>query len=79
MVDLRALVRLGPPFVSLEVHAEQAGCALACPYSSADEFEAALIAERREAGVYGSPGWRLPLVVAAILAAGLLATVLIFT
>jgi hypothetical protein len=30
-----------------------AGAALACAYSSSAEFEAALIAERRAAGIYG--------------------------
>jgi hypothetical protein len=37
----------------LEAVAERAGCALACAYSSAAEFDAALIAARRAAGVYG--------------------------
>jgi hypothetical protein len=31
-----------------------AGLALACPYSSSDEYEAAIIAERRRTGAYGS-------------------------
>ena len=39
--------------VSLEAYAEGAGAALACCYSSSAEFDAALIAERRAAGVYG--------------------------
>lgn len=30
-----------------------AGLALACAYSSSDEFEAAVIAQRRNAGAYG--------------------------
>lgn len=33
--------------------AERAGLALACAYSSSSEFEAALIRERRAAGIYG--------------------------
>jgi hypothetical protein len=37
----------------LEVQAANAGLALACAFSSADEYNAALIAERRAAGVYG--------------------------
>jgi hypothetical protein len=32
---------------------ERAGCALACAFSSSEEFEAAIIRARREAGVYG--------------------------
>jgi hypothetical protein len=40
-----------PP--SLESRAEQAGAALACAFSNSAEFDAALIAARRAAGVYG--------------------------
>jgi hypothetical protein len=39
--------------LALEASAERAGAALACAYSSSAEFDAALIAERRAAGVYG--------------------------
>ena len=39
--------------LALEVYAERAGAALACAYSSSAEYDAALIAERRAAGVYG--------------------------
>jgi hypothetical protein len=38
---------------SLESRAEQAGAALACAFSNSAEFDAALIAARRAAGVYG--------------------------
>jgi hypothetical protein len=38
---------------ALEAHALRAGAALACAYSNSAEFDAALIAERRAAGVYG--------------------------
>lgn len=38
---------------SLTLDAERAGAAMACRYGSADEYEAALIAERRAAGAYG--------------------------
>jgi len=38
---------------TLEAHAQRAGTALACAYSNSAEFDAALIAERRAAGVYG--------------------------
>jgi hypothetical protein len=38
---------------SLELYAKVAGAALACDYSSSAEYDAALIAERRAAGVYG--------------------------
>jgi hypothetical protein len=39
--------------VSLEHDAERAGEALACSYWSSAEYDAALIAQRRAAGVYG--------------------------
>jgi len=38
---------------SLEAYAARAGAAMACVYSSSAEFDAALIAERRAAGIYG--------------------------
>jgi hypothetical protein len=39
--------------LALEAYAARAGAALACVYSSSAEYDAALIAERRAAGVYG--------------------------
>jgi hypothetical protein len=39
--------------LALEAYAVRAGAALACAYSSSAEYDAALIAERRAAGVYG--------------------------
>ncbi|MGB8562020.1 MAG: hypothetical protein WCD83_01180 [Pseudolabrys sp.] len=39
--------------MSLEVCAERAGAALACEFANSAEFDAALIAARRAAGVYG--------------------------
>jgi hypothetical protein len=39
--------------VALEAQAARVGFALACPYSSSDEYEASIIAQRRAAGVYG--------------------------
>ena len=39
--------------LALEAYAQRAGLALACAFSSAAEFDAALIAARRAAGVYG--------------------------
>ena len=37
----------------LDAHAEHARQALACAYSTSDEYEAAVIAARRQAGAYG--------------------------
>jgi hypothetical protein len=42
-----------PEPVSLDSYAERAGAALACAFSNSAEFDAALIAARRAAGVYG--------------------------
>ncbi len=39
--------------LALEAYAARAGAAMACAYSSSAEYDAALIAERRAAGVYG--------------------------
>lgn len=53
-------------------HAEHAGSALACTFSSSAEFEAALIAARRAAGVYGPRRHRKQmLTIAAAIVAGL--------
>jgi hypothetical protein len=38
---------------ALDAHAEHARQALACDYSSSEEYEAAVIAARRQAGAYG--------------------------
>ncbi len=58
--------------LTLEAYAERAGAALACAYSSSAEFDAALIAERRAAGVYGPKRHRKwKLATAAGIAAGL--------
>ena len=56
----------------LTLEASAAGAALACAYSSSDEYDAALIAERRAAGVYGPKRRRKQLLVTvAGIAAGL--------
>jgi hypothetical protein len=57
--------------LALEAYAERAGAALACAYSSSAEFDAALIAQRRAAGVYGPRRHRKQLLatVAAVAAA----------
>lgn len=65
---MRHLRRLGPDFQTLELTAQRAGGAWACSFSNSDEYEAALIQERRAAGAYRS-GSRWPTIVAV--AAGL--------
>ena len=49
-MDLR--LQNGSDAVALQA---SAGLALACAYSSSDEYEAELIQSRRKAGAYGSP------------------------
>ncbi len=45
-----------PPALQALAHdAELAGSAMGCRYFSSDEYESALIAERRRAGVYETP------------------------
>ena len=46
-------VRLEADALALEAYAKRAGAALACAFSSSAEYDAALIAERRAAGIYG--------------------------
>ena len=46
-------VGAGTPYTSLETSVEEARRSFACTFSSSDEFEAALIKNRREAGLYG--------------------------
>jgi hypothetical protein len=43
--------------IALEHETFMAGCALACPFSSSDELEGAIIAARRAAGRYGRRPW----------------------
>lgn len=57
--------------IALEACAQGAGAALACVYSSSAEFDAALIAARRAAGVYGPKRQRQRLVTVAGVAAAL--------
>jgi hypothetical protein len=64
--------------VSLEIDAERAGAALACAYSNSAEFDAALIAARRAAGVYGPRRHRRQmLATAAGIAAGIVVVALL--
>jgi hypothetical protein len=66
-----AAARSNADISALEACAEGAGCALACAYSSSAEFDAALIAARRAAGVYGPRRHRRRMAIAAGIAAGL--------
>jgi hypothetical protein len=49
-----------PALMSLEAAAASARSGFACMFSSSDEYETALISERRAQGRYGAPRSRLP-------------------
>jgi len=53
MSQSRAIAELEADIVALRAAAERAGTALACLFSSSDEFEAAVVRLRREQGAYG--------------------------
>jgi len=63
---------------ALQWDATQAGLAWACPYSSSDEFEAAVIRSKLRAGVYGPKRLRRHLLFAGIVTAMLVAICLYF-
>jgi hypothetical protein len=52
MVPSRTVQQVEADLLALRAAAERAGTALACLFSSADEFEAAVIKARREAGAF---------------------------
>ena len=52
MSTSRTLANLETDIAALRAAAERAGTALACLFSSADEFEAAVVRVRREQGAY---------------------------
>jgi hypothetical protein len=47
------IANLEADIVALRAAAERAGTALACLFSTSDEFEAAVVRVRREQGAYG--------------------------
>ncbi len=53
MSTLHRFATVGADLHALELTAERAGCALACPFASSAEYEASIIQEKRAAGVYG--------------------------
>jgi hypothetical protein len=52
--------------LSLEAAAASARSGFACMFSSSDEYETALISERRAQGRYGAPRSRLPIIAFAL-------------
>jgi hypothetical protein len=53
MKHARPIARIQADLRALEASADRAGLALACAFSSADEFEADVIRLRRSAGLIG--------------------------
>ena len=53
MIQSRTVEQVEADLVALRAAAERAGTALACLFSSSDEFEAAVIQSRRAAGAFG--------------------------
>jgi hypothetical protein len=52
---MRTLVQVEADLAALRATAERAGMALACLFSSSDEYEADIIRVRRAAGAYDPP------------------------
>ena len=69
--------RTHPDLLALQINAERAGAALACPFSSSDEFEAAVIRSKRRAGVYGPRRHRRHVACGAIAVVALAALLLL--
>ena len=61
MLQSRTVQQVEADLVALRASAERAGCALACLFSSSDEFEAAVIKARRAAGMFRPVRKRRPL------------------
>ena len=64
--------------LALQSHAERAGSALACSFSSSAEFEAAVIRAKRAAGIYGPKRHRRQAIYAGATGAVLLTLLLVF-
>lgn len=62
---------------ALEAYVERTGAAWACAYSSSAEFDAALIAARRAAGIYGPRRHGRHVIALAGIIAGLAALVIV--
>ena len=58
MAHSRTIADLEADIVALRASAERAGTALACLFSSSDEFEAEVVRVRREQGAYRAPNRR---------------------
>ena len=63
----RSIARLEADLAALRATAERAGTSLACLFSTADEFEAAVVRVRREQGAYRAKNRRRPLWAVAVI------------
>jgi hypothetical protein len=75
----RAAAHADDQVLALEAYAARAGAAMACVFSSSAEFDAALIAERRAAGVYGPRRYRKQRLVAVAGIAAAIALIIFLT
>jgi hypothetical protein len=75
---MRQTERLGSNVRALQWDAMRAGLAWACPFSSSEEFEAAVIRSRLRAGVYGPKRRRRHLLYAAAVVSAIAVTWLLF-
>jgi hypothetical protein len=66
MSHSRTIVDLEADIVALRAAAERAGTALACLFSTSDEFEAEVVRVRRKQGAYRTRRRAHPLLVALI-------------
>ena len=71
--------RANAALMSLEAAAASARGGFACMFSTSDEYESALISERRAQGRYGAPRSRWPLAMFAGCILVVAATVLLFS
>jgi hypothetical protein len=78
MWKLSAFDRINTDVLALQAHVERAGCAMACAYSSSDEFEAAVIRAKLDAGAYGPRRHRRLVLYATAATAALAVVVLLF-
>ena len=62
--------------LALRLDAERAGGAFCCPFSSSDEFEAAVISAKRRASIYGPRRLRRHCLMGGLVAGALVITML---
>ena len=78
MWKLSVFDRINTDVLALQAHVERAGSAMACAYSSSDEFEAAVIRAKLDAGAYGPRRHRRLVLYATAATAALAVVVLLF-